>query len=513
MDTKRNNQQARLTKLLAKEARNAAEDQEITKLQTKLASLIRGPPPQKNRPQNRVYKPGTSSGALVSTIARSGRRDYRAALAGGRRGLGLDYSLLGNTEAGRDYARIALNPGHGEWAFTGMPDNQSQAINTFRRKLDIKIAYDPTLWTTPPPEGQLWDAYMMFPPIGEIAVIYVLIVPNGGASKWVQIRYPSNDIAGQSKDIKSSKATMRDNGYADFRVTAMSETIELDANATSDQGRILVGQLAPAFEVRQLTPAQEPGSPAFLEVGESLNMTFVSTNSQISQLCADPYEGQARDGAYIIHKFTNPVDAYLYHETSTSGENRSVLGASATSFPGRWLSVSEYSDAWVTNNTWAEGSHYKHEVSTDTFPSNFNQSETAYGFACSDPCDMTTAHVRMSDLSPSAAIRIKSRKFLEAHAGFLSPVNEYSHPPVDCDKYALEAVAYVMKHQPEAYPAGANSFGTVMKSIFGFLGKWVNPVVKAAGYLPIPGAKLVSDLVSSGIETGDVLLNTSANLV
>lgn len=438
-----------------------------------------------------------------------------------------DPQLLGMSVDGQAFAMNALDPARGLLA--RMPDMLQQSNNCFENKGEIHITWDPSMFdTAPTPAPQLYDVRMAFPAIPEILCIYQIrpaagTTEEGGWSNTRVLRYTQNS----TRLTVGTFPTLRDNGYSEFRITAQSETVELDAPDLANQGRVIVGQIRNQFDRIDITPnnlvvAQENATNT-----KRMVITLPSTAEDMLQIATIPYQAEAKEGSYCVHRFTAPLDGYLFHPTASSRS----YGIQDTATPPILRTVPDESlgvDWSSIPDDIAAGSAFTSDSYIDYFPNSTSMADNI-GYrnytapAVSGPCDMATSvHYYLGlatgitsavgGVGSAASLRVKTRMTVEAYASYRSPVDVYAKRPPLWDEAALKAVTLYGQVMPDAYPACENDFSTVMGKVFAFLRKWVSPAVKVAGSLPVPGASLISDVVNAGIETGDVMLNSGANL-
>lgn len=431
-------------------------------------------------------------------------------LSGSARPDQIDFRLLGRTPEGRAWALEALHP-CGEWQGAGLPDTYTSAVCVFQLKGEVNIYFDVTLFSTAPTTNSpTWSVQVLFPPIPEIQALYRIRHDASATwSRWSMIRWPTT-LEG---------ATMVSSGYSESRITSKGETVTLNAPDLANQGRIIIGQRAAWMTEDDETPvalstATPPVPREFTHSVHHLGIHYLENEDNLVQICSSAYQEEAKRGAYIVHKFTNPLMGYQFkHSRSaiTINENGFLYPINATQL----RAAENDSD---TSDGFANGSYY----TGLTLPPNLDQDERQYGYGSSDPSDMTMAEMFIINIAggdvattgtniptSSATVRIKTRQTVEAHASFLSPSVVYARAPPLWDQEAVNAVVRFQETQPDAYPECYNSFGSVMGKVFGFLKQWAKPFVSAAGLLPVPYANVISQVANEGIDQGNSLFNGS----
>jgi len=533
--SKQEQRTSRLNQLRSKPIRNAAEEAEVVNLTRKLATTVLTGQ-QTTRVRGRKKRGGAgfisdpSSARFEAPINES--RIERGIVGGGNRfGMRplppvnrpdrIDPRLLGRSPEGRAWALEALHP-CGEWQGAGLPDTYSSSVCVFQHKGELNIFNDSTMYSAPPTAGSpTFSVHMLFPPIPEVQCLYRLRDDKSSTwSRWRQVRWPTTPMLPSGAPTHAT--TLTDNGYSEYRITAKGETICLDAPEMTNQGRIIVGQRAAFFESGSITPVF--GTFATPVAGDVITnfdkIFFLDNEDQLVQVSSAAYQAEAKDGAYVVHKFYNPLMGYQFHRTKiVNAHTEGTVTA-----PEQVLFIENVNDVGrpeVNGALWTDDSRFN-LASGNTLPVNYRSSMSEFGIGASPPCDMTMAEVFVVNISNGAAatvanvtgasLRIKCRMTIEAHPSLPSAAVVFARSPPLWDQPAVEAVVKYQEVQPEAYPASYNDFGTVMGKIFGFLKNWVSPIAKVASVLPIPYAGTVGEIIGAGIDTGNGFFNGSSTL-
>lgn len=429
--------------------------------------------------------------------------------------------MLGSTEAGRRWALAALNPCGEGVQEACMTDTFSQAVNDYVNKLETEIFYDSGMFTTAPGASPTWSCQIWAPPIPEIAYCYR--IRNDQANVWSNtkvVRHVPN-----ASRYNGMFLCLSDNGYSQYRIVGKGLNMELNAARLNDQGRVVSGQINPFSEVKDLTPYNSGvvGNPNNqILASRSIQYMIPSDEQTLVQLSSNPWEAEARCGAYAPLKFVNPLMGYQFHRTGNDKRGLYTTGTPAVTheFPQSFL-VGDY------GNTTADEDSYNMQFTTDSYtgwtnlPDNFPSSSNMHP-GVSDPCDITTTVTFFIGMSLggtatnpglAATIRVKSRQYIEAYSAVASPTNVYSHPPPLWDEEAVRAVVRVQQEQPDAYPSSYNDFGSIMGKIFGILRKFSQPFRAVAPYIPIPGLSTVASIGDDVIGAGDKFFNTDSGVL
>jgi hypothetical protein len=477
-------------------------------------------------------------------------------------------SIVGSTSTGRAWAMAALHPcGAGEVTaanvgdLQGMSDTMTGSVATpvYRSENHLRFAaelfqnnaglpIDPTtLGTT------TYGIDIIIPPFPEIIFIYRLIDDGTGIkSPWVVVRQPDYQqpavvpIASSPPSFGYTTATngttMASVGYGKTRIIGRGLTIELDAAALNDQGRVVVGQMQGQMTDLELSlPSVTTNTAAFVTAVDPTVTTapaVISLNNHaspattkvhllsvptdpavIASNCPSAYQGLAKHGAYVVQKFASPLYGYEFKTTGSqqvyeAAENE--LGETVPYFPYTALAIgsngfNDSSNLDNSDNFWVSNS-----AGSNPLQSGFGNGETPLYSAdgseglivqstlhpfVSEPSDMMTSVVTFRNLpagvtsGTTASLRVKGRTYLECISNGSNPVvAPYVHSPADFDMQALHSVIVAGKRMGDAYPASANSLGGILGSIWGAIRDIGRPIAKQVGALRIP---FISDIANA----------------
>lgn len=475
-------------------------------------------------------------------------------------------SVVGSTPTGKAWALAALHPcGSGEvisptvGEVVGMCDTMTGSVATPVYRGETHVPFVKTLFPNPalPNLGSTtYGVDLIIPPIPEIDFIYRLRDDATNVNTpWVVIRQQGyelpvyTDLGGDVLGYNDSSigTTFATSGYGKARIIAMGHTIELDAGALNDQGRVVVGQMEGQWKRLALAPNQSVVTTGEFVTGVGPPVT---TNSAVTAVrnygpedaadvwllnvptdpmvvtanCPGAYQGLAKHGAYVVSKFTSPLLGYSFKRTA--GE--SVFDTGATDIqeggqirpylPQTAFAINSTGRETGENLTDSEGFY----SGNDRLRSGFSngalpirsgleevaviQGDTLAPF-CGEPSDMMTAVVMFRNLPVgsgtsglTASLRIKSRTYFEAISNASNPaVAPYIHPPAQFDFPALNSVIVSGKQLADAYPACANSLGTILSKIWSAL-RGTSAIV---GGLGIPIVSDVGRLANTTMEGVD----------
>lgn len=483
---------------------------------------------------------------------------------------------LGSTPTGRAWAMAAIHPcGAGEVSdinvgeLLGMADTMTGSVANPIYRSENHLRFNKEIFVdghgvpvNPETLGtSTYGVDLIIPPIPEIVYMYRLIDDGTGIkSPWVVVRLPDFNLPAVKEiattvptwgyDQTSTGTTMASTGYGKARIIGRGLTIELDAAALNDQGRIVVGQMQ-----GQITPLEftvpfvtssftdfvtDVGPPVATAPGISGISSYspgATTKVQLLSVPTDPavitsncpaaYQGLAKNGAYVVQKFSAPLYGYefkttgshLMYDTGTStavGEDTSTflpytaLAVSSSGFNDN-ASLQNADDFWVSRTVGTNP--LQSGIGTGTTQilnpdgSDTSTDQALFHPFISNPSDMMTSVVTLRNLpsgvtnGTTASLRIKGRTYLECISNGSNPaVSPYVHSPAEFDVKALHQVIVVGKRTMDAYPAAANSLGGIFGSIWNAIKNVGRPIAKAVKGFNIP---VVSDIASGAMDIVD----------
>jgi len=435
----------------------------------------------------------------------------------------LCWSQMGNTNDGRDWAMTALDPCGPISKNQGIADSSGSSTCTPAYRSEKNITFDTSMFSTTPPTQTTYSVCIVSLPIPEINFLWKLRADSTGTwSNWNVQRTDGMLMTAPSGNPQVG-VTMRSIGYGKYRLTGKGLTIELDAPDLSNQGRITSGQLESIVNVNDGTYY---GSQTTETVGQELagandyqyTLARVPLTSQFLVNGAPScYQGQAKEGAYVVHKFVGPLSAQQYQNTGefliTGQHYAAATGVSDLMFPETFLAI-DSSDGPVTDST--VNDYFIPAQSATQFAGNLGLSspaipvleyisaQQAHPFV-SRPCDMTTSVTFIENVAVAAGIRVKSRVYMEAISTGAGAISPFAHKSPLLDQRALDVVATVAQQGQDAYPARYNSFGEILGKIWEGMKTVATPVLNVAKF--IPGAGAFANMGLAGINSIDAVRN------
>lgn len=416
--------------------------------------------------------------------------------------------VLGSTQDGCDWAMAALDPCSPEAPMSvGLPDTITAAVVTPGYRQETSISWDTTMFNPASDADGMtsWGVQVVRPPIAEIAFMYRLHnETNDKYSRWRVIRVPGfSSVPNASSE---SGYSFRTGGYNKYRIIGSGSTMELDAPDIANQGRVVSGQVEPSSSmldhaVEQYKTPSGTAQPGPGQVFKEFHLNVLATKNALVSLAPRVYQGEAKNGVYIIHKFDGPLMGYDFVETGSDGivRNAAISGQSAAvAFPDYGLTMSV--EDLVTDQT----SSYAHFVPSSAFTPALGSGEL-FGVSAispdevhpfiSPPCRLLTSITFFEGLAGAIAgvastptIRVKSRTFYECLAGKTASIAAFAHPAPLWDPRAIENTVMVMQTYDDAYPASYNGFGDILgtiwsglKSVGSVVGNVWNNVIKPVG--------------------------------
>jgi hypothetical protein len=386
-------------------------------------------------------------------------------------------SALGATVAGGKWALKALHPnGEGVTAAAGIPDHTHIPVTTPEFRSNFVIA--PTTL-----DGND-DVDILIPPFPDIACLYrrykSAAPPAGNELGWTPVFYPA---VKEKISVVQFENTDDETNYllpvygSEFgglfsRVRAMYKgcTVNLDAPALSDQGRIVAGQLAMDMEVssskRFVASASISGAPP----GTNIHVTGIPTidfganmpltEDALFQVTPGAVVLPAREGCYMPMRFRDPV--HLFNDSTPPLEDGTKADPSLTTGL-RILTTGE------TALTRANG----------------NPGDIDTVFSAGGIDNMLTGLILMRGIDKNANVQVKFRNGVEAQVSSVSALAPFQHASPPLDRLAIDMVTEIAQETGMAYAACYNdddSFMGILKQILGIVG----PVARGIGGLGLP---------------------------
>lgn len=424
---------------------------------------------------------------------------------------------LGTTQAGRDWAMAALHPCAPVNRQVGLPDTISASVVTPEYRTESAIAYDSSMFDTAPSSPALYDIQLTTLPIPEIDYIYRIRVTGTGPTGWSNTRVVRLPGFANPSTVANG-TTLQTLGYSKHRITAHGKTLELNASALNNEGRIISGQFTGELQTGKglvyggIVSASD-GTLQGTDYINSYQYRLPSEPESLVVACPKAYEEQAVSGAYVVHRFDGPLAGYPFAETGgyTVGSISAPLGGTATSFPDSYLSLF-YSDTPTDPDTQAPSKF----ATGSQFGAGTAQVTQVIGIGAglihpfvSSPSPVLTSTTYFLGLVvgsasvPGASVRVKSRLYLECLSAGAPAIGPFIHPSPIFDQQSINSVVIAGQMGPDAYPASYNSFSTVMQSVWNGIKSIARPVLKVAGL--IPGVGSVANALSLGIDAGEAM--------
>lgn len=389
-------------------------------------------------------------------------------------------AIIGDTPEGRAWALAALHPcGAGEvinplvGTMNGMCDTMTSSVATPSYRSESYISYSQDLFINSITMPTTYGIDIIIPPVPEIDFIYRLKDDSTNqATGWIVVRLPQFELPPKENlysttskaygyDYQTSFTTMAAVGYGKLRQIAVGHTIELDAAALNNQGRIVAGQMEGQWKNYQLNPPHiDARTSKFVTQVDPLETASAITSIEESSSgsscnvwsmevpvdpavlvanCPNAYQGMAKHGAYVVQKFTSPLLGYSFKRTGTGQcfrtDDKPISFKSGDVWPvlpNNCLSI-DTTEGALASLTNADG-FYDSDDPSNKFNSSFgygvrlpvkgnldqNVNANAIHPGISEPSDMMTAVILLRNLPAggssgnTASLRVKSRNFYEA---------------------------------------------------------------------------------------------------
>lgn len=424
---------------------------------------------------------------------------------------------LGNTQAGRDWAMCALHPCAPVNRQVGLPDTISASVVTPEYRTESTVAYDAAMFDTAPSAPALYDIQITTLPIPEIDFIYRIRPTGSGPNGWSNTRVVR--LPGFANPAAVGPGvTLLSLGYSKHRIIGHGKTLELNASAINNEGRIVSGQFTGELQSASGFVYGGPLASGNLNLQpsdfvKSYQYRLPAEPESLVVACPKAYEEQAVSGAYVVHRFDGPLSGYPFAETGGFNYEgfSAPSGGTPANVPDSYMTVL-YSDSALDPNIQSPGKF----ATGSQFGAGTTLTTPAIGVAAtqihpyvSAPSPLLTSTTYFLGLVvgsasvPGASVRIKSRLYLECLSAGAPAIGPFIHPSPIFDQQAINSVVIAGQMGPDAYPASYNSFSTVMQSVWNGIKSVARPVLKVAGL--IPGVGSIANAISLGIDTGEAL--------
>jgi len=448
---------------------------------------------------------------------------------------GLVWRNLGDTVAGRNWAIQALHPCGAGYIADGLPDTQCASVATPVYRAESMISFNPALFASTPSDGQTtYNIQIVSVPVPEVDYMYRLFsVKDSVWSRWHVRRTPGYGLPDPATGNAppSDGITLLSVGYSEYRIIGKGHTLELNASAIANQGRIISGQIngiaAQAEVTAATTGLQVATTPVALRpVGtattELTDFRVPNTPQFLVMNCPNVYQEEATAGAYIVVKFTAPLKGFQFAQcregdfTTTPGNEAqdATVATSVTHYPSTALTITA-TDSPTTDPSTSESQFDGSSSWNSLFATaaGFNYSPGAGSFwhpYVSRPDGVMTTVTFFEglivggDATQGATVRVKTRLALECQTFGGPAVGPFIHPSPLYDDVAITQVAKISQCAPDAYPAKYNGLGDVLGSVWNWMKKIGKPVL--TGMQVIPGIGSLASAGLAGMDLADQFL-------
>jgi len=410
----------------------------------------------------------------------------------------------------------------------GIPDTTMAAIVTPQYKGEFNIVWDQTMFGTPIPSPVgTWSVQIISLPIPELA--YAYRIRDDSSNTWSDlraVRLPgfvinhNNVIIGSATFTANTGTTLQTLGYSKYRMMAKGLTLALDANAVNNQGRLVSAQ----FSSDQM-PNYGPGTilgepfwpwPTVGSVGDLPNyqqiMAVPNTPEYMVSACPKVYQGLAKDGAYIVHRFDGPMVGMQYKLTGNdsfdttlySSDTDPTIPTNGIGWPGTSLAL-EIDDRPGFQSSyykWTEDSSFLVQ-STNSFTTPDQTTGGQFMIpSVSRAADMTTSVTFITGLAGGTtlanlpSIRVKLRSMIECISGGSPSIAPFTHPAPLLDQMAMDMTAKLGQMGADAYPESYNSFSDILGTLWGGVKQILGDVAPIAGQAAL---KSLGGLLGAGL--------------
>jgi len=509
---------AQLNNLRKIRALNANEERELVQLKAKLGQGPSVAKPMVTVPPSRV-RPAPSN-ELVPVQQGTGKNLE-----------GLVWSNLGDTVSGRNWAMQALHPCGAGYMADGLPDTQCASVATPAYRSESQIGWDASLFATPPTMGlTTYNIQIVTVPTPEIDYMYrIRDVAHAVWSYWRVVRTPGYGLPSRTTPPLDG-TTLLTIGYSEYRIIGKGHTFELNAGAIVNQGRVISGQfngiagrnflsLASTGTLVATTPAALGRSDV---AGVKLtNIRVPATPQFLVMNCPNVYQEEAKEGAYVVVKFTAPLKGFQFSQCNepsysiTLGNESEDAVTGSTYYPYTALTVTAtdnpIADPETSEGQFEPGSSWAGRY-TASDPPYIPFGGVYWHPYVSDPDGVMTTCTFFEGLvigntdgtMPGATVRVKTRLNLECQTFGGPAVGPFIHPSPVYDDKSITAVAKIGQCAPDAYPASYNGLGDVLGSVWNWMKKLGKPIL--TGMSVVPGIGTLANAGLAGMELADQFL-------
>lgn len=362
----------------------------------------------------------------------------------------MESGKLGETTDGAAWCLKALHPAEPTINGTAVPDGTT--CSTLRSH----YSWSHTI-SSPDPARGLWGIDSSLVPHPVAAFEYTPTFEDGTVGSPAQLNNPT--FTPSTVPVDNLGAAFMSQ-FERWRLTFMSVTIHLDANATKDSGTVVASQQATQPFVLF------PGSSASY-VHPPIAVFQDEDQPDYDKIMSFPkaYQSNAKFGLYMPLRLTNTSQ--------------------------HWRSVKELIGVCSLATT----SYHWGNEGTQIIPSQLNPGYPLWAITPTH-FDMPTSQIRgaswpgflndifghicFKGLDPSASLVLKFRVGLEQQVQYGATTVSYVKPPPEVDNHALMAYARLSVSLPDAFPASANDNGTVLK----WIGEGMKKIAPAVKFIP-----------------------------
>jgi len=439
---------------------------------------------------------------------------------------------LGDTVAGRNWATQALHPCGAGYIADGLPDTQCASVATPAYRSESQIGFDTTMFTTAPTGSTLYDIQIVSIPVPEIDYIYRLRdVKSATFSNWRVVRTPGYDLPTKTTGTNPplNGITLLTVGYSEYRIIGKGHTFELNASAIANQGRVISGQFNGIAAQSAVTAAMTANTVATTPVAlgkasvaviEETSIRVPATPQFLVMNCPNVYQEEAKQGAYVVVKFTAPLKGFQFAQcrepdfTANVGNETEDGTTASTFYPSTALTITATdlpgTDPSTNDVVFTDDSSWNGRYTATTGGFTYPVSGPFWHPYISRPDGVMTSVTFFQGLivgdgtTPGATVRVKTRLNLECQTFGGPAVGPFIHPSPIYDDVAITQVAKISQCAPDAYPASYNGFGDVFGSVWNWMKKLGKPVL--TGMSMIPGVGSLAQAGLAGMELADQFL-------
>lgn len=402
--------------------------------------------------------------------------------------------------------------------YAGYPDDATGDVATPHLKTNVNVAYDASMFLTPPTNPSLGTYRFIFPPIPEIAFMWQIY--DATSNTWSRIRVVRDQgFRGESPKTPGAgwPAFLTDAGASQHRVPAKGATILFDVSALNNTGTIYAGQLMPELLTKTVNAVATNGDQIS---GLVEQYVFPDGTEGLTRVDPSSVDFRAPNGVAMPLKISAQGGAFMFKPAYSS---EAIIGGAdvATS---KWVRPTAMRIGFAVGD---DDAVFHQFVPADQIkaPTGMVMGQSAYGpnFESISPggsaaSDNFWGVVYFEGVSLVAAtgtgatMRVKTVTHPDFRIFTDTTMSMWTHPLPVFDPKAIESILILQQATPSAYYASANSLGSFLKGALGWAASKGKGLIQSlVSMIPVVGP-LASQAAGPVLDTADYLVNGTGPL-